>query len=84
MARYLVVFDRDSSSMLEMRQFDDVKSALSARLKAEAHYVDRHSVEVVVLSAKSEEALRKTHLRYFESYRDIARNALRRWISTAT
>lgn len=41
MVRYLVVFGRDSSSMLETRQFDDVKSALRARLKAEAHYVDR-------------------------------------------
>lgn len=84
MARYLVVFDRDSSSMLEMRQFDDVKSALSARLKTEAQYADKPGVEVVVLSAKSEDALRKTHLRYFESYRDIALNALGRWIGSAT
>jgi hypothetical protein len=66
-----------------MRKFDDAKSALNARLKAEEQYSDRSSIEVVVLSAKSEDALRKTHLRYFESYRDMAAQALGRWISAA-
>ncbi len=81
MGRYLVVFDRSSSSVLEMREFDDARSALDARLEAEARYSNSPSVEIVVLSAKSKSALRKTHLRYFERYGAIAASALGQWAS---
>ncbi len=81
MGRYLLVFDRSLSTILEMREFDDAKSALDARLEAEAIYSDNPSVEIVVLSANSKAALRKTHRRYFERYGEIASGVLRQWVS---
>lgn len=83
MSRYLIIFDRKSSSIIEMREFEDARSALSARLDAEASYLDRPSVEVVVLNARSKDALRCTHLRYFEKFNDIAAQALNRWATSA-
>ena len=81
MGRYLLIFDRSASAVLDMREFDDAKSALDARLEAEAVYSNNPSVEIVVLSAKSKAALRKTHLRYFERYGAIASGVLRQWAS---
>ncbi|MGH8918140.1 MAG: hypothetical protein ACRD0H_07355, partial [Actinomycetes bacterium] len=77
------VFDRKSSTIVEMRQFDDARAALAARLDAEASYSDRPSVEVVVLNAESKDAPRRTHLRYFEKFNDIAAQALNRWATSA-
>lgn len=84
MSSYLIVFDRESSSILEMRQFEDARPALTARFEAEASYSDRPTVEIVVLNARSEEALRRTHLRYFEKFNEIAAQALNQWAAAPT
>lgn len=83
MFHYLVVFDRRLSDVIEIRSFEDVKLALGARLEAESTYSDRSEVEVVVLTAKSQEALRGTHLRYFEKFNKMAAQALNRGVAPA-
>jgi hypothetical protein len=74
--RYLIIYDRKLSDIIEIRDFDDSKAALSARLEAESTYSDRPEVEIVVLTARSQEALRGTHLRYFEKFGWMASQAL--------
>lgn len=80
MSHFLIVFDRELSDVIEIRNFGDAKAALSARLGAESIYSGRPEVEIVVLTAKSQEALRGTHMRYFEKFGQMASQALSREI----
>lgn len=76
---FLIEYDRPSGTMIEMRKFEDTsrKLAEDARLELELR-LNREGVEheVVLLEAPSEEALRRTHSRYFESLAEIAREKL--------
>ncbi len=76
---FLIEYDRSSGTIKEMRQFDDPsrKLAEEARLELELK-LNRAGVlhEVVLLEAPSEEALRRTHSRYFENVAEIAREKL--------
>jgi hypothetical protein len=84
MIRYLIVFNRESSDVVEIHHFQDARIALEARLEAESRYSDRPEIEIVVLNAKSQEALRGTHRRYFEKFSRMAAQALNQWdVSTA-
>ena len=71
---FLIDYDRSNGSK-EIRVFadDQLREADEARLELELRYhrlgIER---EVVVLDAASEEALRKTHARYFEDIRSMA------------
>ncbi|MBX7259423.1 MAG: hypothetical protein K1Y02_23895, partial [Candidatus Hydrogenedentes bacterium] len=71
---FLIDYDRSSGSK-EIRVFadDKLREADEARLELELRYhrlgIER---EVVVLDAASEEALRKTHARYFEDIGSMA------------
>jgi hypothetical protein len=68
---YLIVFDRSMGRILRQVSFTDSLRALRARFATEREYTDRPDVEVVVLNADSEDALRRTHRRYFESVEEI-------------
>ncbi|MDQ1295754.1 MAG: hypothetical protein QG608_3641 [Actinomycetota bacterium] len=59
--------------ILRQASFTDSLSALRARFAAEREYHDQPGIEVVVLNADSEDALRRTHRRYFESVEEIMR-----------
>jgi len=76
---FLIEYDRPSGKIAEMRTFDDSSRKLAdeARLELELR-LNRKGVEheVVILEAPSEEALRRTHSRYFESLAEIARENL--------
>ncbi|HEX5412814.1 MAG TPA: hypothetical protein VFZ27_13270 [Terriglobia bacterium] len=76
---FLIEYDRPSGTIKEMRKFDDSsrKLAEDTRLELELK-LNREGVEheVVILEAPSEEALRRTHSRYFESLAEIAREKL--------
>ncbi|HKQ61718.1 MAG TPA: hypothetical protein VJS92_10520 [Candidatus Polarisedimenticolaceae bacterium] len=73
---FLVEYDRKQGQLLRLDTFDD-----SGRLKAEEarhtleQELQRRGVqhEVVLLEAASEEALRKTHRRYFATATELAR-----------
>ena len=72
MISFLVVFERSVGRVIQMDQFGDKREALRGRFTAERRYQDQPDVEVVVLNADSEESLRRTHARYFESVSDMA------------
>jgi len=76
---FLIEYNRARGTLVEMRTFDDSsrKLAEDARLELELR-LNREGVEheVVILEASSEEALRRTHSRYFESLAEIAREKL--------
>ena len=71
---FLIEYDRREGNIIEFRRFDNSQrvEAQDARLKSELE-VNRRGLqhEVVLLDAESEEMLRKTHRRYFESLRQL-------------
>lgn len=72
---FLIDYDRRAGRIVQMRRFDDtlVQEALNERLNLELDLkrrgIDR---EVVLLDAPNEQALRKTHGRYFQSAQELA------------
>lgn len=72
MNHYLIVFDRSESRVLSIEECPSSSAAMQARFKAEALHRGNHEIEIVVLGAKSKDALRATHARYFEQMKDMA------------
>lgn len=72
---FLVEYDRARGEIVTLERFADSerRRAEEARLEIEVglnrEEVDR---EVVILEAESEEALRRTHRRYFENLTELA------------
>jgi hypothetical protein len=76
---YLVIYDRRQGSRVgRLRSFRDSGRAINARFAAEREYRGQPDIEVVVLSGKSVDALRRTHGRYFGDAQQLARTALSR------
>jgi hypothetical protein len=73
---FLIEYDRPSGTIVQLREFDDSPRhvAEDARLNLELS-LNRQDIqhEVVLLDASSEEALRRTHGRYFEDVAELAR-----------
>ena len=71
---FLIEYER-STGIVQLQQFDDDKaseareSRLSLELQRAAESLNR---EIVILEADSEEQLRRTHSRYFESLHQLA------------
>ena len=66
---FLIEYERARGRIVTMRSFDDseIEAAEEMRLKLEIDLNAKRLLnEVVLLEATSEEALRKTHRRYFE------------------
>jgi hypothetical protein len=72
---FLVEYDRSHGEIVTLKRFpnSERRTAEDARLEIEVGLnrdeVDR---EVVILEAESEEALRRTHRRYFENLSELA------------
>jgi hypothetical protein len=64
-AYFLLVYDRDAGRLIRMQRFDADAEALQARFDAEDEFRGRSEVEIVSLTAGSEQDLRRTHGRYF-------------------
>jgi hypothetical protein len=62
---FLIVYDRAAGELVRKLRFDTSVEAMRARFAAEAEFRGRSEIEVVALVAESEEALRRTHARYF-------------------
>jgi hypothetical protein len=76
---YLVIYDRRQGKRLgRLRTFRDAGHALDARFQAEREHKGNPDIEVVVLSGRSVDALRRTHGRYFEDAQQLAKTALNR------
>lgn len=71
---FLIEYARDKGKIVTFERFedDDSKAAQSARLTLELD-LNRRGIEheVVLLEAENEEALRRTHRRYFESLTEL-------------
>lgn len=65
MAHFLLVYDRAAGKLLREEQFATESEALAARFAAETEYGVQPDIEVLAISAASEEELRKSHGRYF-------------------
>ena len=72
MSPFLVVYHR-STGQVSVEEFPDAISAMKARLICEAEVGD--DVEVVVLGSESDEKLRETHARYFNTPSEILENS---------
>jgi hypothetical protein len=74
---FLIEYDRSKGRIVSMRTFGDVRVASDARLILELDLRRRgEDHEVVLLDAEDEQALRRTHGRYFESLSEILRRDL--------
>ena len=71
---FLIVYDTAAGEILELKRFGVLQRALalSKRFAREFAERDRRNIEVVLLSAESEDELRRTHSRYFESSAELA------------
>jgi hypothetical protein len=68
---YLIVFDRSKGTILRIEAFTARQAALQARFEAEHELGRDTDIEVVVLGADSQEALKRTHSRYFSGLRQL-------------
>lgn len=78
---FLLEYDRRRGRLLTFRRFadEDRVGAQHARLDLElARNRTRAKVEIVLLQAETEEALRITHNRYFQNPYEIAEATARR------
>jgi hypothetical protein len=64
-AHFLLVYDRNAGRLIRTERFDADSEALQARFDAEREFRGRPEVEIVALTAESEEDLLRTHGRYF-------------------
>lgn len=67
MPNFLLVFNRRTGALSDLREFDEYPEAMRARFASERKHKHESDVEVVVLTARSEQELRATHSRYFQS-----------------
>lgn len=71
---FLIQYDRSQGAVITIQEFDDSEreNAENARLDMELS-LNRLGTdhEVVLLEAASEEALRRTHRRYFENLSEL-------------
>jgi hypothetical protein len=72
MSYFLLVYDRSAGELRELREFSDAdrEAALAERFARERETEGRQDLEIVLLGAPSEAALRRTHSRYFKSARE--------------
>lgn len=75
---FLIEYDRKDGQIIKFEKFSDAdqQKARDTRLKLELDLL-RAGIEheVVILEAASEEALRKTHRRYFENLSELVASA---------
>jgi hypothetical protein len=76
---FLIEYDRAQGTLVQMSSFpsSQSKAASDARLALEMERMSAGKErEIVILEAASEEQLRKTHRRYFESISSLAQSNL--------
>jgi len=71
MSHFLLRYDRRRGVLESLERFTDPAEATSRRFEMELVYLAQPSIEVVVLSAASEDDLRRTHSRFFRSLQQL-------------
>jgi hypothetical protein len=72
-AHFLLIYDRKAGHLLRQQEFATDAAALDARFSAEAEFGHEGNIEIVVVSAASEEQLMKSHGRYFLTSEQLGR-----------
>lgn len=69
MKYYVLIYDQEKGKILDIEAYgrDGGDAALARRFELDRAWAASPKVEVVLLSAESEEALQRTHGRYFKS-----------------
>ena len=65
---FLITYDRNKLRMADMEQFRDGDKAVALYGERERQYADQPHMEVVLLGADSEDAIRITHPTYFRDF----------------
>jgi len=85
MKHYLLIYDRARGARIgRLRVFRDAGNAIDARFAAELQYRGEPDIEIVVLSGRSVDDLRRTHGRYFLRAQRLAKEALKREAQVAS
>lgn len=76
MKQFLLVYDRKAGKITDLREYDegDFGRALNDRFSVEEDSKNGQ-LEVVVLRAKSLDALKRTHARYFKTPKQLVEEA---------
>ena len=64
---FLLTYDRSERRLVNMERFRDGRRAVDAYGERERKFADQSHIEVVLLGAESEDAIRVTHPIYFET-----------------
>lgn len=76
MPQFLIVYNQNTGDVSVDRFDDDVRDVAQERRFAleREHRLEPH-IEVVLLGARSEDVLRRTHARYFKTVRELVESA---------
>jgi hypothetical protein len=74
MKLFLIIYDKSVGEVTEVREYGeaDRAQALRDRFRHERANRSNPAIEVVLLGGESEQAVRKTHSRYFKTTRELA------------
>lgn len=72
MSHFLLIYDRDTGQLVRKKRFRSSANAMHARFRAEQEFRGCDEIEIVALAAESEQALMRTHGRYFLNLRELA------------
>ena len=76
MPQFLVVYNQLTGDVQLSEYPDEARAeALQRRFALEREHRLEPHIEVVLLGARSEDVLRRTHARYFKSVRELAESA---------
>ena len=64
---FLLTYDRSERRLVNMERFQNGRKAVDAYGEREREHADRPQIEVVLLGADSEDAIRVTHPVYFRT-----------------
>ena len=80
MKNLLIIYNRRAGSVLELRVFDqsEREECLRQRFRIEMEKRHEPDIEVVTLSARSLDELKKTHSRYFNTLLELTRRGVSR------
>lgn len=76
MPQFLIVYNQNTGDVSVHRFDDDAREVAQERRFAleREHRLEPH-IEVVLLGARSEDVLRRTHARYFKTVRELVESA---------
>ena len=66
---FLITYDRKKLRMADMERFHDGEKAVDRYEQLEHQFADQPHMEVVLLGAECEEAIRATHPTYFRDFK---------------